>query len=231
MVLDRDSRKLEQLREEHECALRLGLAAQWLAAIDGWPLDPAGVHSMPAQAQFNPWRFTLGLARALRERGVDVYTHSRVLEVDPGGSAVVTAEGRVRAGHIVLATHTPLGINLLQTKMEVYREYGVAGPLGDRELPAASVWVQDQPVSLRSHDLAGDRHLVIVGGKHKAGEAGEGDWASFRWRKACRCSPAPGPVAAWRWRPCTWRRRSTSGLAWPPSRCPDASGCIAPSSP
>ena len=34
-------------------ALRLGLAAQWLAAIDGWPLDPAGVHSMPAQAQFN----------------------------------------------------------------------------------------------------------------------------------------------------------------------------------
>ena len=171
-VLDPQSPKLQELREEHEAALRLGLPAQWAGAIDGWPLEAAGVHSLPGQAHFNPYRFCVGLARALRDRGVAVHEHSGVVEVDPGGNVVVTAEGRVRAGHIVLATHTPLGVNLLQTKMEVYREYGVAGPVEAPDLPAASVWVQDRGRSVRTHDVDGLRHLVIVGEKHKTGENG-----------------------------------------------------------
>ena len=176
-VMDPQSPKLQELHEEHEAALRLGLVVQWGSSVEGWPLAAAGVHSLPGQAHFNPWRFTAGLAQALRELGVDVYGCSRVLEVDPEGNAVVTAEGRVRAGHIVLATHTPLGINLLQTRMEVYREYGVAGPLEETELPAASVWVQDEARSIRTHDLDGQRHLVIVGEKHKTGEEGDDDHA------------------------------------------------------
>lgn len=176
-VLDQESPKVQDLRDEHEAALRLGLPAQWLPSIEGWPLAPAGVHTLAAQAHFNPWQFTQGLARALRQRGVGVYAGSRVLEVDPDKSAVVTAQGRVRAGHIVLATHTPLGINLLQTRMEVYREYGVAGPLDEASPPAASVWVQDDGVSLRTCDVDGQRHLVIVGEKHKTGEEGEQDHA------------------------------------------------------
>src|SRR5690606_11446373 len=111
-VLDPGSPKLDGLRDEHAAALRLGLAAQWGDTIDGWPLPAAGVHSLPAQAHFNPWRFAEGLARALRDRGVEVYEHSRVTEVDPDEGVVVTGNGRVQAGHIVLATHTPLGVNL-----------------------------------------------------------------------------------------------------------------------
>ena len=168
-VADRHSTAFDELRREHETALALGLQAQWAHALAGWPMAAAGVHSLPGQAQLNPFRFAAGLVAALRERGVTVHEDSRVVDWDPDEGVVETGAGRVRADHIVLATHTPLGINLLQTKMEVYREYGVAAPLADGP-PDASVWMKDDKRSLRTCGSGGQRHLVIVGGKHKTGE-------------------------------------------------------------
>ena len=173
-VAERHSSAFDALRREHEAALALGLQAQWLDGLEEWPMKAAGVHSLPGQAHFNPFRFVAGLLEALRERGVAIHEDSRVVDWDPDDGVVETATGRVRAGHIVLATHTPLGINLLQTKMEVYREYGVAAPL-DGGPPDASVWMKDDKRSLRTCGSDGQRHLVIVGGKHKTGENEEAD--------------------------------------------------------
>ena len=128
-VLNRDSPSFDQLREEHEAALALGLPAAWSERVDGWPLAPAGVHTLSGQAHFNPYQFTAGLAKAVQRAGAAVYEHSRVVDIDAGEGVVTTPEGSVRAGHIVLATHTPMGIHMLHTEMEVYREYGVAAPL------------------------------------------------------------------------------------------------------
>jgi len=175
-VADRYSSAYEGLRREHEAALELGLQAQWAQELAGWPMAAAGVHTLPDQAHFNPFRFVAGMVEALRQRGVAVYEDSRVVDWDPGEGVVETAAGQVRAGHIVLATHTPLGVNLLQTKMEVYREYGVAAPLRGEVPEDASVWMQDDRHSLRTCGSGGQRHLVIVGGKHKTGENGDADW-------------------------------------------------------
>lgn len=172
-VLDGASQELGMLRDEHEAARALGLGAAWGQQVDGWPLRPAAVHTLPGQAHFNPWRFVSGAVAALRRQGVPVYEHSRVIDIDADAGVVTTPEGRVRAGHVLLATHTPMGINLLQTKMEVCREYGVAAPLEGRGPSDASVWVHDGKWSLRTHEADGQRWLVIVGGKHKTGEGGE----------------------------------------------------------
>lgn len=169
-VISRDSPSFEQLRQEHEAALALGLAAEWGERVEGWPLSPAGVHSLPDQAHFNPYRFTAGLAAAVSRAGGAAYGHSRVIDIDAGEGRVKTPEGSVRAKHIVLATHTPAGFNVLQAEMEVYREYGVAAPLRDEGPADASVWVKDGGHSVRTHGQDGRRYLVIVGEKHKTGE-------------------------------------------------------------
>ena len=176
-VADRHSTKFDELRREHDAALALGLRAEWSDGLEGWPMEAAGVHTLPDQAQFNPFRFVAGLVEALRGRGVAVHEDSRVVDWDPGKGMVATASGRVHADHVVLATHTPLGINLLQTRMEVYREYGVAAPL-DGGPAAASVWMKDDKRSLRTCEAAGRWQLVIVGGKHKTGENADAEgWA------------------------------------------------------
>jgi len=172
-VLNRDSPALDGLREEHEAALALGLPAEWGERVEGWPLSPAGVHTLSGQAHFNPYRFAAGLAAAVQRAGGSVHEHSRVIDIDAAAGTVTTAGGSVRAGHIVLATHTPMGLHMLHTEMEVYREYGVAAPLPDGSPADASVWVQDGKHSVRTHRQDGQRHLVVVGEKHKTGEGDE----------------------------------------------------------
>lgn len=172
-VLNAGSTAHEQLRREHEAAEALGLPAEWGDAVPGWPLSPAAVHTLSRQAHFNPYRFVAGLMAALRERGVALYEHSRVVDIDASEGLVITREGRVRARHIVLATHTPAGFNALQAEMEVYREYGVAAPLEGEGPSDASVWVKDGKHSVRTHEQGGRRYIVIVGEKHKTGEGDE----------------------------------------------------------
>lgn len=172
-VLNAGSPAHEQLRSEHEAAIRLGLEAEWGDEVPGWPLSPAAVHTLPGQAHFNPFRFVDGLVEALQQRGGVVYEHSRVVDIDASEGLVTTAEGSVRAGHIVLATHTPAGFNVLQAEMEVYREYGVAAPLEGDGPADASVWVMDGKHSVRTHEQDGTRYIVIVGEKHKTGEGDE----------------------------------------------------------
>src|SRR5690606_28995972 len=141
--------------------------------VPGWLLSPAAVHTLSRQAHFNPYRFVAGLMAALRERGVALYEHSRVVDIDASEGLVITRVGRVRARHIVLATHTPAGFNALQAEMEVYREYGVAAPLEGEGPADASVWVKDDKHSVRTHEQDGRRYIVIVGEKHKTGEGDE----------------------------------------------------------
>ncbi|MDE6282003.1 MAG: FAD-binding oxidoreductase, partial [Oscillospiraceae bacterium] len=64
------------------------------------PFPVAGAVRFDRQAQFNPLKFAAGLLGGLR-----IYEHTRVLEVKTGEA--VTGGGRIRADHIVVATHFP----------------------------------------------------------------------------------------------------------------------------
>lgn len=172
-VADPGSPALAELRAEHQAALDAGLAPEWREQVEGWPLELAAVSTLPGQAQFNPYRFVTGLAEHLAGLGVSVHEDARVVDIDAGKGVVTTMGGRVHADTVVLATHTPPGVNLLQAEMEPFLEYGVAVPL-PQPLAAASLWVKDASRSLRTHEEGGRRWLVAVGGKHKTGEGGSG---------------------------------------------------------
>ncbi len=59
------------------------------------------------QAQFHPIRYVKGLAATLPGEGCHVFEHSRVTDWDP--HRIATEGGTVRARHVVMATHLPLG--------------------------------------------------------------------------------------------------------------------------
>jgi glycine/D-amino acid oxidase-like deaminating enzyme/nitrite reductase/ring-hydroxylating ferredoxin subunit len=157
-------------REEAACSVA-GLPATRVTDVP-LPFPGADALRIDGQAQFNPSAYVRGLADAVSGLGVSVYEETRVVEVSARQGVVLkTATGiELRAREVVYATHTPLGVNILQTVMIPAREYGISARLRDRSPPEGIFWVRDPFHSLRSYEHDGARYLVVVGEKHKTGE-------------------------------------------------------------
>ncbi len=130
----------------------------------------------PRQAQFHPLKYLDGLRAALlREKGV-LFGNTHVVSIEGGKDACVrTSEGKtVRAGHIVVATNTPVNdLVATHTKQAPYRTYviGAEIPLGSVE--RALFWDTLDPYHyVRIQSGVGGMDLLIVGGEdHKTGQA------------------------------------------------------------
>lgn len=157
------------LDREYEACVAGGLAANLTEDV---PL-PFATHRalcLENQAQYNPLSHARALAQVVSGLGVSVFEHSRVLEDDAANGVVRTAQGEVRAQHVVHATHSPNGLRVVQTRMQTWREPGISAKLAGAPCPDGIFWVQDGFHSLRSYRHDGSDYLVVVGEKHEPGD-------------------------------------------------------------
>lgn len=180
----------QTLEQEFDVAQEAKLAPDWVDGIPGLPLPLRRTMRIDGQAQFDPFAYVQGLGQQLVQRGAIVHENSAVLDINARKGLVRTAEGEVTAQNIVLATHTPKGFNLVQAEMEVSREYGVAGRLGENagSGPSGICWVSDRSRSIRSHRHHGRDHVIAVGEKHPAGQYDSGADYAERLRETLRRS-------------------------------------------
>lgn len=164
----------KMLDSELEVSLAAGLSASIVNQIAEFPLAVHRALRIENQAQFNPFKYTRGVAKTIAEQGGLIFSNSRLVSIDADIGLVKTANGEIKAKNIVFATHTPLGINLLQAEMQPYREYGISARLNGNSYPEGVFWMQDDSKSVRSYDYKGEKYLVVVGSKHKTGEGTEG---------------------------------------------------------
>ncbi|HYD80437.1 MAG TPA: FAD-dependent oxidoreductase [Paucimonas sp.] len=123
------------------------------------------------QAQFNPFLYVRGLAAAIQSAQCRICEHSAVVDIDIDAGIVRTIGYAVRADHIVMATHTPKGFNVLQTELGPYREYAVAIPMGAKELPSGIFWsAGEDKTSTRLAEIGGKPYVLMIGEKHKTGQ-------------------------------------------------------------
>ena len=116
----------------------------------------------------HPLNLALGLAAAAARAGAVLHEDSRVVAID-GGTAV-TATGRVRAAHVVVACDGAAGALLPQLASGVMSigNYAVATtPLGDRaNILIPSDWaIADTRFVLDYYRLSADRRLLFAGGE------------------------------------------------------------------
>ena len=160
----------DQLEEEFRAALRLGHRAEMTSDVPlPWPVPAAVV--FPAQAAFNPVRYLRGLAKLAIRRGATIYENTAVRGIEERSDQVHidTTGGAVRARSLILATHTPLGFNLVQTEVAPYRSYILAVRV-DRPFPPALFWDTSDPYFyLRHYDSAGTPIVIVGGADHKTG--------------------------------------------------------------
>ncbi|MEK8089385.1 FAD-dependent oxidoreductase [Thermithiobacillus plumbiphilus] len=160
------------LEAEYEAARKAGLTATLVSDLP-LPVPVDRVLRVDDQAQFHPLNYVRGLAASIASADCRILENSRVLEIDHGSGSLRTANGQVKAEQIVLATHSPLGIDVTQAEMKVYREYGVAVKLQDDKYPEGIFWAAGSGYSTRSWQDGEDKYLILVGGKHVTGHETE----------------------------------------------------------
>lgn len=101
-----DEKQVGAIEEEVEIARRLGLPAS-LSRDTGLPYPVLAAMRWDDQAKFHPVKYVKGLAASVAADGGQIFENSRVNDWD--SNCVATGSGTVRARHVVMATHMPLG--------------------------------------------------------------------------------------------------------------------------
>jgi glycine/D-amino acid oxidase-like deaminating enzyme/nitrite reductase/ring-hydroxylating ferredoxin subunit len=165
-----DPARVEDVRKEHEAALRLGLPATFTEDVP-LPFPVAAGIRLDDQARFHVRRYLLPLLKAIPGGGSHVFEGTRVLDVDDGEPCrVQTERGTINARDVVVATHVPLNRFFIQTKLAHYRSYVLAcrtsGPV-----PDGLFWDDEDPYHyLRAQEVEGGTLLIVGGEDHKTGQ-------------------------------------------------------------
>ena len=178
-----------KMEKEADALHRIGCNAEFVEHVT-LPFSVAGAVRMAGQAQFHPLRFLCAIAEHL-----PIYENTRVLEIVPDGA--VTACGKIKAEHIIVATHFPF-INkhgFYFIKMYQDRSY-VIGVQNGADVGGMYVDEAAKGMSFRNYkDI-----LLIGGGGHRTGKKG-GNWAEL-FAFARKYYPHSEPIYRWATQDC-----------------------------
>ena len=181
-VYSLDSRR--ELERELAALDKLGYPAA-LAQELPLPFPTAGAVRFDRQAQFHPLKFAAAIAR-----GLPVFEHTRVLEVQAGRA--VTEHGAVKADHIVVATHFPFLNKFGAYWLKLYQSRSYVLALeGGPDLSGMYVDAGGKGLSFRNYDGL----LLLGGGGRRTGKPG-GGWTGLE-DFARRHYPKARPAGRW----------------------------------
>lgn len=129
--------------------------------------------TMANQARINPLKYVLGLAKDLNEKGCLIFENTKVTEIDQADEGLlVTTQAKVRAAKVIIATHTPIGINTVHMYTAPYRSYVIATRLKNQSLPEGHFWEIGSNIS-STHSVTNENqpeYLLVAGSHHKTGQ-------------------------------------------------------------
>lgn len=102
-------KNIQAIKEEIEYTKKIGINSEFVSKIE-LPLDIYGAIKFEEQAQFDPVKYTYGLANCVIKNAGQIYENSKVIEtVEADGKYnISTKEGKVRAQYMVITTRYPI---------------------------------------------------------------------------------------------------------------------------
>lgn len=162
-----NSHQRHELEKELRHAQKAGVDAKWVDRVP-LPFKTEGGIMIPAQAQFHPRKYLLGLASQLETEGCQIFQNTRALNLKEGEPCrLITDRGVIEAGKVVFATHTPSVNRMrLHTQLAAYRTYAMAVRLKAAVPDLGLFWDTAEPY----HYTRSQNGLWIIGGEdHKTG--------------------------------------------------------------
>lgn len=171
--------ELPQIEREVEAARWLGLPAAYVDQLP-LPFTIAGGIRFDDQAQFQPYDYTVGLARSVASGGM-IFEQTRVTAVEDGDPCVVRTESgpTVTARDVIVATHLPIGkIGLFFAKAFPYAHPVVAARIdASRIVDGMFISAGSPSRSVRFARHAEQTYLVAAGDSYKPGHSDEQEQA------------------------------------------------------
>ncbi|MCW3015904.1 MAG: FAD-dependent oxidoreductase [Solirubrobacterales bacterium] len=167
--------RVSGIQEEFQAARGAGLPVRMTADVD-LPFAVRQAVVLGDQAEFHPRRYLLALAEHVVVAGGRIAEGTRATKVheDDEGPVVITDRAKVRARHVVVATHAPfLDRGLFFARLRAQRSYAIGvHPTSGAAIPEGMFYGDDHATrSVRAHPLPDGGELLIVGGEgHKTGE-------------------------------------------------------------
>jgi glycine/D-amino acid oxidase-like deaminating enzyme/nitrite reductase/ring-hydroxylating ferredoxin subunit len=197
-LLALDAAHVGEVEKEALAAMRARLRTD-LRDDPPLPVDAAKTLRVEEQAQFQPLEYVRQLAQRIGGEDCLIFENTRVTAIEDEPAVVHTTHGKLQCQHIVLATHTPVGIHLVQSQLEVVREYGIAAPLHDSYPEPGVYWCIGQDrYSVRTYTAHGRIWLAVIGSAHSLGEKEVGEDRFKRLELFARDHWPIGPVE-YRW--------------------------------
>lgn len=102
-------KNIQAIKAEIEHTKKLGINSEFVSKIE-LPLDIYGAIKFENQAQFDPVKYTYGLANCVIKNDGQIYENSKAIEtVEADGKYnILTKEGKVRAKYLVITTRYPI---------------------------------------------------------------------------------------------------------------------------
>ncbi|MDW6023621.1 FAD-dependent oxidoreductase [Mesorhizobium sp. BAC0120] len=195
-----DPARRGEIEAEANAARQLGLDAEVLDRAP-LPFSTAGALRFPDQAQFNPARYAIGLARAVEKLGGRIFELSRAVSIDEASRwRVVTDNGTAHAENMVVATNmtvkSPVGMaNRTQPRSHPVMAFRIDDPT---RLDGMFLGIDNPTRSIRTgRDDAGPL-LVVLGPKFNTGQDADVARRFVELESWARAN-LPVGAAAWRW--------------------------------
>jgi glycine/D-amino acid oxidase-like deaminating enzyme/nitrite reductase/ring-hydroxylating ferredoxin subunit len=164
-----DKEYVDSIRTEAGIVQKVGLPGTFTTETN-LPFPVLGAVRVDNQAQFDPYRYCVGLAEAFINLGGTIYEQSRAQDVSEKETCLVSTNGgTVRAKHVVVATLLPfLDRGMLFGYTYPSRSYGIKVSLNSPAPEGMYISAESPVRSVRS--LADRQSLIVVGEHHKVGQ-------------------------------------------------------------
>ena len=161
----------EYLQRESENLRRAGVETEWVDEVPV-PFATFGGLRFRNQYVFHVRQYLLAIVEAAVKQGVRIFENTLVndLENAENGSRCVvkSAEGTIRARHVLLATHVPINDRgAIWVKMHETRTYVVAGPVEPGRITDAMFWDTDYPYHYTRLLQTSKGLFLIAGGEDR----------------------------------------------------------------
>jgi len=167
-----NDRQVEQLEEIVEGSRRVGHEMNYIDEIE-FPFPFKKAVEVPNQGQFHSIKYIRALLEIFLRSGGTILEDCICESHEEGEDTVTlsTSRGTISARHVVYATHTPPGINMLHFMIAPYRSYVIAFSLKNKSYPAKLGYDLDEPYHYyRTHEINGEQLLIAGGEDHKTGQ-------------------------------------------------------------
>ncbi|MEG1408574.1 MAG: FAD-dependent oxidoreductase [Terrisporobacter sp.] len=175
-IFTEDEKYVEQIEDEYNTCKEINISCKLYNKLDGVPLEIKAALEFKNQGQFNPKKYVDALAKVDKEKGVEIYENTPVIDVKLGKKCELEcANGcKIRTKVLIIASSNAWydGLKFYFSKEEASRSYLLCGKLKEDILEGNFISVEEPTRTFRTYKDEKKENCLIVGGQdHKTGKS------------------------------------------------------------